>query len=337
MENNTTDPIQKLIKGWQSLTLTKKVSLVGFLVVLSFFVYLVLMNLMTSSTGLNGQSYDNYSYPPNIGLGKTILPQPNPSQPTEKSYTSGADAEQFEARDYLATIETSRLTESCQKIEAMRPRPEVIFLSTTNYRTNCHYSFKVENSQTESVLSVLKDLKPKELQQNISTLKKQIENSLNQRDILDKNLLATEEILSEALVAYDNLLSLATTEGDATALATAVREKISLIDQLKQRREQTRQAIDYLNQHLVEQQDRLLYTYFNVSITERKFFNGYSIGESWKYEFEKFVTLANTLLQQLSLGLVSFILHVILYSLYVIIFLVIVKLGYRLLRKIWQI
>lgn len=337
MENNPEDPIQSLVNKWQALSLAKKVITGVALSAIAFLVYLAIMaNFMASTTGLSG---DSINYIPNAPTSMDGVRMSNPtSRPSvmESEYVTGADAEQFETRDYRATIETSRLADSCQKIESLKPRPEVTFLSATNGKASCYFGFKVENSQTESVLSVIKDLKPKELQQNISTIKKQIENSLNQRDILNKNLAATEEILNEALTAYDNLLSIATAEGNATALATAVREKIALIDQLKQRREQTRQAIDYLNQQLAEQEDRLSYTYFTVSITERKYISGDRIKDSWKYEMERFVNSVNDLFQQLSLGLISFILHTLLYALYVIIFFVIVKVGYRILKKIWR-
>lgn len=338
MDSETEDPIQKLINKWQALSLAKKVITGAALLVISFLIYLFVMaNLMVSSTGLSGDSM-NYAPSVSTNMDSARLAQPSSVRPpiTEEGYVTGSDAEQFETRDYSAHIETNNLSNSCQTIENLKPRPEVTFLSATNGRTNCYYNFKVENVQTEAVLSIIKDLKPKDLQQNISTIKKQIENSLNQRDILNKNLTATEEILNEALTAYDNLLAMATSERNATALATAVREKIALVDQLKQRREQTRQSIDYLNQQLADQQDRLSYTYFTVSVTERKFFNTTNISDSWKREFERFVNSVNELFQQLSLGLVSFVLYTLLYSLYVIIFFVIVKVGYRVLRKIWR-
>ncbi len=339
MENTNPDPIDNVINFWKAAPRGKKILLVvaGFILTLIGLFIWSSMNMMSSSTGLAPSYQDSYnglSIPNTLDSAKINTAERSPV--IDSDYVAGQDAEAFETKDYNARIETSNLDSTCDVIGELKPKPGVVFLSAVNSKTSCSFQFKVTNAETEAVLTVIKNLDPKELSQNIYTIKKQLENSLNQRDILTQNLASTEQILADALLAYDNLLATAVAEKNSTALTTAVRDKIELIDMLKQRREQTRQQIDYLNQQLAEQTDRLEYTYFSVYVLEQKYFNLEQIIESWKYEFRNFINSINEITQGITLGLLSFVLYALLYAMYVVIVLIIAKLGWRIVRRIWQ-
>ncbi len=336
MENSTQDPIDKLINLWKVASRGKKVLLVvagTILIMLAMFLWGSLQ-MMTSSTGLS--SYDSLNSPlsvPNIGMAPKYAGE---RTTMDSDYVTGNDAEAFETKDYNARIETGDLNYTCGVISGLKPKPGVVFLSTSNNKASCSFQFKVANADTESVLATIESLDPSELSQNIYSIKKQLENSLNQRDILTQNLTSTEQVLNDALVAYDNLLATAVAERNSTALTTAVRDKIELIDMLKQRREQTRQQIDYLNQQLAEQEDRLAYTYFSVYVLEQKYFNGEQIIESWKQEFRNLIETINEVLKNITLGLVAFVMNALLYAVYIIIIMIITKLGWRIVRRVWR-
>ncbi len=340
MENNQPDPVALALDKWKGLALTKKVFVIIVGLVGVFFVLFILASLNSARSTSLGLSTDSISYPPMYNG----VPMGTPPTPTvtrdiayyEDEYVPGNDAEAFETKDYTARFETGDLAGACTTIDALKPQPNVIFLSASRGDTSCNYQFKVANEEVSAVLAALRALDPKELSERTASIKKQLENSLNQRTILTENLAATEAILAEALAAYDNLLLTATNAQDSAALAQAVRDKINLIDQLKQRRESTRQQIDSLNRQLAEQQDRLEYTYFSVSVIERVYFDSETIKASWHRAVREMITNANGVLQKLSTGLVSFILYVVLYTIYLVIILVIAKYGWRIVQAVWR-
>lgn len=337
MENQSSDPIKDTLKKFKALPFGKKAALVATCLVLSFVVFFT-FNLIGTSTGLKNSS-----------LGSPMLPTVSPSAERYSDYdpvnsnmpmipptVTGTDAENFETRNLTANFETSNLSETCRKISSLKQKAEVIFLSENMYDTGCSYSFKVTNKEAEGILQQLKDLEPKEISEQTYTIKRQIENSLNQRDILTQNLTSSEAILKEALTAYDNLLTTAALQQNATALATAINDKINLIDRLTLRQEQTMQAIDSLNQQLAEQTDQLEYTYFSISVIERVYFDSKQIADSWKYALKQTVSSINEIVQQITLGLLTFIMYTLLYAFYLMIVLIIAKFGWRIVRTIWQ-
>lgn len=341
MENQPQDPLAALIGKWQLLSLTKKVVsivILGIVALVLLFVITTLRNAALYSTGLSmsGDSMMMDSpMPQGMGVASKGGLNMVPPMPTEE-YVTGSDAEAFETKDYTVRFETADLTGTCATITALKPKPDVIFLSASESDNSCYYQFKVANATAPTVLTTLTALNPKELTEHTASIKKQLENSLNQRTILNDNLTSIEGILTDALLAYDNLLITATEAKDSIALAQAVRDKIQLIDQLKQRRESTLQQLDYLNQQLAEQQDRLSYTYFSVNVSERVYFDLEAIQASWHYALKDMIAEVNEVLQKLSTGLITFILWVALYVIYFIIFVAIARFGWRIVRTVWR-
>lgn len=334
MDNQKTDPIEIAISKFKGFSVGKKVAIILMSVLILLFVlaaYGAVTNQARNigSGNLNSPMMDvgsNDSYSPSKAVSESI--------PTDPRYAIGNDAENFETKNITISFETNNLDNTCGQIGALKQKSEVIFLSAVRNDTSCYYSFKVANKESVNILSQLKALNPKEINEQIETIKKQIENSLNRRDILNQNLTSTEEILSEALTAYDNLINSATLQQNATALSTAINDKMNLIDKLKQRREQTRQEIDQLNRQLAEQTDKLEYTYFSVTVSEKVYFDSEKIADSWKYTLRNTLDTLNEIVQQLTLGLVTFIMYVLLYSLYLMIIIIVAKFGWRVVRII---
>lgn len=266
------------------------------------------------------------------GKGMAIAPAPVPGP----GYVPGDTAEAYEIKDYNYEYETRSLETTCGAILNLKPREEVIFEASNEGERNCYFRFKVANESLETVLVVLNDLDPKTVNENTRTIQRQLENNLNQLEILGSNLTSIEEILEEAVTSYDELTALARSSANAEALATSINEKIRLIDQLKQRREQTRQQIDNLNRATEEQLDRLAYTYITVSVTEQKFIDWRRIADSWQYQLQKFVLDFNGVLQMMTLSFVLFMMQVVGWSLFILFLIVIAKYGWLIVKRIWR-
>lgn len=328
MENQSQDPIQKAIDTWKTFSVAKKSLLIAAAGITLLILFFILSLFGAGATGLG------------VSVGNTDSALPTQAARDvalyENEYAPSNDAELFETKDYTAEFQTQNLADTCASIDALKPLPNIIFLSATHSDTFCSYQFKVANEEVPSVLDVLTALDPEELTERTTSIKKQIDYSLNQKTILDENLASTEAILAEALVAYDNLLTTATEAQDSTALTQAIRDKLEIIDKLKQRRESTRQQLDVLSVRLAEQQDRLDYSYFFVSVAERVYFDGDALATSWQRALKNMIWEANIVLQRISVGLVSFVLQVTLYAVYLVIVLVIAKFGWRIVRTVWR-
>ncbi len=335
-EETKVNYLQKIQRYWQNFSLGKKVlvGITGLLVILflGFVVLASLNGIRYSGVGLSNSSYDNFA--PSVqqravsgGVGQE-----------EFSYNTAAPAptaENFETRDYLIHLETRSLDRTCSEIETFKSQSGVLFLSSNKSTNSCYFNFKAANSEAENIIAILKAKDPKSFQEKILNIKKQLENNLNRRDILSQNLKSTEQILEEAILDYDRLQEFAVTAQDATSLATAIREKIRLIDDLKQRREQTRQEIDVLNRALADQEDRLNNTYFSVHIQELKYFDGKALANSWKREVRSFINSINNIIQELTIGLLIVVFQVFKFTLYALIAIMILRFGWRAVRKIW--
>ena len=80
----------------------------------------------------------------------------------------------------------------------------------------------------------------------------------------------------------------------------------------------------------------MLYTYFTVEVYENKFVDGEEIQNSWKFAVQQFVRESNRLVQELSIGLVAFLLAIVKFALYFVVILFVVRIGWTFAQKIWK-
>src|SRR3989344_993838 len=110
---------------------------------------------------------------------RNSMPYPIPTQgPT------GNDAEEFEVAQYSADIETRHLDDTCASVQALKARADVIFENANTYERGCNFTFKVERESVEDVLAVIKGLNPKDLSENIYTIKAQIDDFTSATEVL---------------------------------------------------------------------------------------------------------------------------------------------------------
>ncbi len=250
--------------------------------------------------------------------------------------TTGDDAEAFEITDYNATIETNNLEETCGAITDLKAKTYVIFENSSSYDRGCNHVFKVKHENVSEVLAIIKDLDPRELSENIQTIKEQISDFTSQTEILQKKLAAIDQTLKSALEAYDEITVIATRSQDAGSLAKIIDSKIGIIERLTQERININTQLDYLAKAKGDQLDRLDYTYFRINVYENKYVDGKNIADSWKNALRQFVTNTNQTLQQITIGLIAFVLVAIQYIVYILILLIIAKYGWRFVRGFWN-
>ncbi|NBD74413.1 hypothetical protein GVX82_05230 [Patescibacteria group bacterium] len=264
---------------------------------------------------------------------RTSAPSP---YPPEDDYSAGANAEAFEVRSYDVYVETRAFTRTCEAVAALKPRPEVIFERAAQGESRCSFRFKVELDAADGVLAELAALDPKRLSQSTDSIKQEVDDFLSRIDILTQNLAAVEAVLQEAQEDYDELSALATSEGDTETLATSIERKLALLDELRQRRERVRAELDRLNRTKAEQLDRLSYALFRVEVAEFQLVDREALADSWKRELQQFARTFNDFLQSFTLGFLTSVLWLLLIGLYLLLGVGVVKLGWRIVKRIWH-
>lgn len=280
-----------------------------------------------------GDSYSEDSMMPQLSTrnaltASSIYPPQTPSP-------MGDTAEQFEVTQYSATIETRNLSSTCAKFDDLKKRDDVIFENANASEHSCNYTFKVKRASVDGVLAWLKDLKPRDLSENTYTIKAQVDDYTNEIEILETKRASIDATLKSAISAYDEVTRLATNSQNADALAKIIDSKIQMIERLSQEKINIDQQLDRLSRSKAQQLDNIDYTYFNANVYENKFVDGQSIRDSWKQAVRDFVQQLNTMIQDLTIGLVLFLLFIVQWLIYALIVLVIAKYGWKFVRNFW--
>jgi hypothetical protein len=256
--------------------------------------------------------------------------------PPQPGVTTGNTVENFEVTDYNASVETNDRTAACKTIFDLKPLPYVIFENSNESDTSCNFSFKVEHAHVEEVLGILKALNPKNISENIYTVKRQLDDFTNETSILKAKLVSIDETLRNALKAYDDITVLATKTQDVASLARIIDSKIQIIERLTQERLNVSAQLDRISRAKAEQLDRLDYAYFTVNIYESKYLDGRGIRDSWKAALQSFVLNVNHSLQNATLNLIAFFISLIPYLISLVVFVFAAKYGWKAAKNIWQ-
>lgn len=258
------------------------------------------------------------------------------SEDTRMNQSTSMNAEDFEITKYTVNIETNNLEETNNQITALKQRSDVIFENANGYEKGSYYIFKVENNSAAEILSIIKDLNPKTLNERIYTIERLVDTYVDRIEILKNELIAIEEVLSDAIKAYDDILELALSTQDARGLAEIINGKVSIIEGLTQKRINLNSQIEQLEQAKAEQLDRLNYTYFYISVSEDKLINGEDLKDSWKLAFKVFINDTNKILQGISINLILLSFLIIQYTIYFLIILFVGKYLWKFTKYIWK-
>lgn len=254
----------------------------------------------------------------------------------EAALGGGSSAEDYEVTQYNATIETGKLEDDCAVIAALKSKDYIIFENSNIAEQYCNFSFKIEKDKAEEVLAVINDLDPRDLNQNIQTIQKQIEDFTSREEILKSKQASIDDTLKSVLAAYDEITDLARKTNNADSLAQVIDSKIRILEKLTAQRLQISAELESLARAKAEQLDRLNYVEFYVYIYENKIVDGQTLKDFWIASAKRFVSNINQLLKDLSLGLVEILLLIVKYFIYIFLVVIAAKLCWKLGKKIWK-
>ncbi len=296
-----------------------------------------LLNYANKVVNTSPVSTDNFNNITNLNIRNTkmitpeigIMPIP-PLEPASKN------AEDYETREYSATFEKSNMDKTCKKFEDLKPLDYVVFENASKNDTYCSYRFKVELEHEKEIISLIESLSPKDFNANTFTIERNITNNENEIKILKKKLEMLDALLENAQAKYSALRN----TGDATALVQAINNEINLIERITNQKLNVQAQIDRLTNSTGVQKERIDYSQFNITINQRKVIDFASIGENWRYAFEKFIIEVNLAMQDLTIGLFMFIFTLFKFVLYiaisVLVFAISSRILWRWIRKIWH-
>lgn len=308
-------------------------------------VLLVLSNIFRAQTMGIGMSSDSLNVPggyygsPMFDSGMATLSVRNAEKatmPPSDGYIPGNDSEAFEVKQYSASIETRNLDRDCGVVGGLKAKPEVIFESSNLSDKNCSYTFKVKKDSVPSILSLLNDLDPKELSETSYTIKREVTDYTSEIQILENKLASLDKTLADAIASYESIYGLATGAGNVDTLARIIESKLTMIERLNNARIEAVNQLERINRSKSDALDKLEYTYFYVNLYESKFIDGQAIKDSWKQAVQQFMRDTNSLLQEVSIGFVGFLLLLIKFALYFVVIVTLARFGWSYARKVWQ-
>jgi hypothetical protein len=254
----------------------------------------------------------------------------------QNQFSLGEDAENFEIKEYTASVKTRKLSFACNKISQLKSNENIIFETSNEGKKTCYYQFKVKKDQEKQVLQILKDLHPESFDTKIETIQKMIDDYDSELDILEKKLLSVEDTLDKAQIAYDEITKLATKKQDIESLTKIIDSKLNLIEKLSKERINIKERIDRFNKNKSDQLQRLNFSYFNINIYEDLIVDIKEIKDSWKYEVKQLVRNLNQVAQDLSVNLINFIIRFIEAAIYIFISIGLLKMIWIIIKKIWK-
>lgn len=247
------------------------------------------------------------------------------------------NAEAYEIKDYYVNYKKSDKTKVCATVASLKPRADVIFENSNESKYSCSYGFKVIKENAEDILQLLKDLGPEDVNSNVYTIQKYVEGLTDQLTVLKNRLDQTETALADAQTAYNELTVLATRQRDVESLTKLIDLKLNTIERLSNERLNINQQYEQIQKQKADQLERLQYVNFNVSVQESRYVDWDQIKDSWKLEIQNFVQDFNSLVQWISVKLVSYILSAAVALIYIGIAFVILKLVWLVGRKVWHV
>lgn len=329
------------IEGLKPLIILKTI---GIMFIGLIFLAIASQILFSTFSGFGGGNYESDSYSgynaiSSMSAGKSMklsMRNVTDSYSNEQAFAPGNDAEDFEVREYNATIKTRKLDETCEVVANLKVKDYIIFENSQKQNLSCNYSFKVKNDNLEEVLGIINGLKPENLSENKFTIKQTVSDYTSNIDLLKNKIKSIDDTLNNAVKAYDDITRLATQTRDVESLAKIITSKIDIIERLTQERIKINQQLDNIERSKALELDRLEYSYFNINIIENKFVDTVSIKNSWQRSIKSFVRDLNQTLQDVTINLATFMFRGIQIALYFVILLLVIKHGWRFTKRIWR-
>lgn len=264
------------------------------------------------------------------GFAPSIMPAPEPSP-----YVP--DLEKYETTDYSVYARTKDFDDACSLLTDLKARDDVDFRNFSEQLNYCSATFYTEEDNVDEVTERFSEIDGVEMSRDTVSVTRQRSNIQTRTGVLMEQLASVENTLTMAETQYAELTEIARAEGDASALTRAIRDKLSTIETLNQRRISLVSQIQQLDQQAADLNERIGVVAFNVSFSRAYPIYPDEDSRKWENAWEELSDSFTYFLIGFTVYLGIFILKVVQYAFYGLILLLLVRFGWKVVRRVWRI
>lgn len=185
------------------------------------------------------------------------------------TYSTGysSDLESYETTTYSVTGKIKQFDELCSTLKTLKGDSQIHFKSIYETTNNCRANFYVEEARANDVLASLTSFSGVEYTRNTSSVTKHREQLQSQTYILKQQLTSVQKSLTAAETEFDEIAEFAKNANDAATLSEAIKQKLSLVETLTQKKISLTSRLNNLYQQSAELEERMNVIEFSVNIT----------------------------------------------------------------------
>ena len=228
----------------------------------------------------------------------------------------GADAEEYERRNYNAHYETRRFEQTCTAIADLKPLEYVVFDNSNKSEDWCSYTFRVEVAHEDAVVETLKTLNPRDFNIDTATIERSVEYTDSELAMQQRRLVSLQETLAQAEDAFDALLARARAQGDTATLSEVINNKIATSERLNQQILNAQDRVDRLTRQQTGNTEQIDYAHFYVNVERVRIVDTGYYADQWKWHAQELFDEVNKTLIALTVGLIGFILKAVQFILF---------------------
>lgn len=256
-------------------------------------------------------------------------PQPNPTD-----YTKGLES--YETTTYNLGGRIKQFDEFCDALNFLKADSQIHFKSITTSTNNCQAMFYVNKNKAIETLNTISNYSGIEVNRNTTSVTRHRAQLQSQTAIIQQQLASVMKSLSTAETQFDEIAEFSRQTNNATELSKAIREKLTLIDTLTQRKISLTSQLDRLYQEASDLEERLNVVAFYVNVNRSYPQNVNEQSQKWEqawYNLKNQYT--NTLIAITALFSV-FILRVVIILVYALVIIVALRGLWKFVKLVWN-
>lgn len=283
-------------------------------------------------------SYSNSIASDSMGI--EMMDSSNYYEPEIPSTGYSADLESYETTSYSVTGKIKPFEELCSTLKTLKADPQIHFKSIYEKTNNCRANFFVEKEKLNSVLTTLTSFGGVEYTRNTVSVTKHRQQLQSQTSILIQQLASVQRYLSAAETQFDEIAELARETNDAETLSRAIREQLSLIETLTQKKISLTSRLNNLYQQSAELEERINVIEFSVNVTRSNpiYINKDSLkwGNAWQDLKDTYTDTLIGLTALLGVFLLYGIQYLIYLTIIISVLIVIIRGFWKMIKILWK-
>lgn len=237
---------------------------------------------------------------------------------------------------YAASIRTNKSDRLCDALASWREHDYITFLSVERNPHDCTFIFKTSHNDAPGIVRALQELNPVAFSSRMQSVPQAQYDTKEQELVLADQLASLRDTLADTDAQYKELMRAAGESGDADAIADAIQNRTEQVQRLSaQALDVSSQLAALAQQHAgttSEEQD----AFFTVYVRDRNIIDVSELCDMWAKHMQRFVVTVNDIIAGVTIGMLSFLLRIVEIGFYIGVILVVAKIGYQLVKKLWS-